>query len=69
MAPSTSNFAASSTVTSSTDVPQSATWSNKKLKRDKFRDQWRNIFSWLVMDDDLAMYISSGVSVAPLFNR
>ena len=47
---------AASTVTSSAGVPQSATQCNKKLKRDKFHDQWRNEFSWLVTVDDLTMY-------------
>ena len=38
-APITSSSAASSTATSCAEVPQSVTWSNKKLKRDNFQDQ------------------------------
>ena len=55
-APSTSSSAASSTDSRGAGVPQSATWSDKKLKRDQIWDQWSNDFSWLVMDDDLTMY-------------
>ena len=53
MAPSTTSPAASSTDTNCAGVSQSAIWSNEKLKRDKYQNQWRNDFSWLVTDDDL----------------
>ena len=37
------------------------------LNRDKFQDQWKNHFSWLMTCDDLTMYYQ--VRVVPLFNH